>query len=60
VDVQLVDGKKQTTREDKRQDIDHFFLDAVFEDMDGKSRKYRLCNSARESLLLWFTLNRYS
>jgi hypothetical protein len=43
VDVQSVDGKKQTTREDKRQDVDHFFLDAVFEDMDGKSRKYRLC-----------------
>jgi hypothetical protein len=35
VDVQSVDSKKQTTREDKCQDIDHFFLDAVFEDMDG-------------------------
>ena len=43
VDVQSVNSKKQTTREDKRQDVDHFFLDAAFEDMDGKSRKYRLC-----------------
>lgn len=42
VDVQVVDDIR-TTRADKRQDVDEFFLAATFSDMKGKSRKYRLC-----------------
>ena len=42
VDVQVVDDNR-TTRADKRQDVDEFFLGATFKDMNGKSRKYRLC-----------------
>jgi hypothetical protein len=45
VDVQSVDDdhRATVTRVDKRQDVDHFFLGAVFKDMNGKSKKYRLC-----------------
>jgi hypothetical protein len=45
VDVQSIDDNEapRTTREDKRQDVDHFFLAAEFKDMKGKSKKYRLC-----------------
>jgi hypothetical protein len=45
VDVQSVDDDHRVTvtRVDKRQDVDQFFLGAVFKDMNGKSKKYRLC-----------------
>lgn len=43
VDVQSVDDDHRPTRGEKRQDVDHFFQDAIFKDMKGKSRKYRLC-----------------
>lgn len=43
VEVQEVDDTHRTTREEKRQDVDHFFVAARIKDMNGKSRKYRLC-----------------
>ena len=45
VDIQEIDidDAPRTTREDKRQDVDRFFLGARIRDMNGKSRKYRLC-----------------
>jgi hypothetical protein len=42
VDVQSVDDSP-STREDKRQDIDHFFHAAVVKEVGGKSRKYCVC-----------------
>ena len=42
VDVQLVDDNP-STREDKRQDVDHFFGPAVVKDVNGRSKKYRSC-----------------
>jgi hypothetical protein len=44
VDVQLVDDSP-STREDKRQDVDHFFRPAVIKVVNGKSKKYRDCKS---------------
>ena len=45
VDIQEIDinDAPWTTREDKCQDVDRFFLGARIRDMNGKSRKYRLC-----------------
>jgi hypothetical protein len=43
VQVQEIDDVPRVTREDKRQDVDRFFLGASIKDMKGKSRKYRLC-----------------
>ena len=42
VDVQPVDDIP-ATREDRRQDVDHFFRAAVIKDVKGKSKKYRPC-----------------
>ena len=42
VDVQAIDDN-QPTREDKRQDVDNFFCNAVVRDVNGKSKKYRAC-----------------
>ena len=42
VDVQAIDDSLPT-REDKRQDVDHFFGIAVVKDVNGKSKKYRAC-----------------
>lgn len=47
VDVEVqeidIDDAPRTTREDKRQDVDNFFLGAMIKDMNGRSKKYRLC-----------------
>ena len=42
VDVQSVDDNS-STREDKRQDVDHFFRAAVIKEVNGKSKRYRSC-----------------
>jgi hypothetical protein len=42
VDVQSIDDSTPT-REDKRQDVDHFFCIAVVKVVNGKSKKYRAC-----------------
>jgi hypothetical protein len=42
VDVQLVNDNP-STREDKQQDVDHFFRPAVVKDVNGKSKKLRAC-----------------
>jgi hypothetical protein len=42
VDVQPINDSP-LTREDKRQDVDHFFTVAVVRDVNGKSKKYRAC-----------------
>jgi hypothetical protein len=42
VDVQAIDDHLPT-REDKPQDVDHFFHIAVVKDVNGKSKKYRAC-----------------
>jgi hypothetical protein len=42
VDVQSIDDSPPT-REDKRQDVDHFFRTAIVKDVNGKSKKYRAC-----------------
>jgi hypothetical protein len=42
VDVQSI-NESPSTREDKRQDVDHFFHTAVIKVVNGKSKKYRLC-----------------
>jgi hypothetical protein len=42
VDVQSIDDSPPT-REDKRQDVDHFFIAAVLKDVNGKSKKYCAC-----------------
>lgn len=46
VDVQLVDNDPSTlltTREDKSQDVNHFFCPAVVKEVNGKLKKYRVC-----------------
>ena len=42
VDVQPVNDNS-STREDKRQDVDHFFRTAVVKEVNGKSKKYQSC-----------------
>ncbi len=42
VDVQQVNDNP-TTREDKWQDVDQFFHPSVIKDVNGKSKKYRMC-----------------
>jgi hypothetical protein len=42
VDVQLIENNP-STREDKQQDVDHFFHTAVVKDVNGRSKKYRAC-----------------
>ena len=42
VDVQAIDDNLPT-HEDKRQDVDNFFRNAVVKDVNGKSKKYRAC-----------------
>ena len=39
MDVQSVD-KDPPTREDKRQDVGHFFQAAIVKEVKGKSKKY--------------------
>ena len=43
VDVQMVDDNPSTTREDKRQDVDHFFHPVIIKDVNGRPKKYRTC-----------------
>jgi hypothetical protein len=42
VDVQLVNDNP-STYEDKRQDVDNFFRATIVKDVNGKSKKYRVC-----------------
>ena len=42
VDVQSI-NEGPSTREDKRQDVDHFFYAAVVKDVNGKPKKYCVC-----------------
>jgi len=42
VDVQPIDNNP-TPREDKHQDVDHFFGPAVVKEVNGKPKKYRRC-----------------
>ena len=42
VDVQPLDDNP-SSREDKRQDVDHFFRTAITKDVNSKSKKYRAC-----------------
>jgi len=42
VDVQ-VPTQEATAREDKRRDVDEFFLPRFIQDMQGKQKKYRTC-----------------
>lgn len=42
LDVQAVDDNP-STREDKRQDVDHFFRAAVIKEVNTKLKKYRSC-----------------
>ena len=55
VNVQEVDGTPTlSTREDKRQDVDHFFHTAVVKEVNGKLKKYRTCKSCPWVLALPF------
>jgi len=42
VDIQSIEDNP-VTHEDKRQDVDHFFHNAVVKDVNRKSKKYRAC-----------------